>query len=307
MFGPWRPEPTLAVNTTPIALFVIAAIVLGGGFLFALRNLQSGRGDFGGALRLAAFVLVCESVSTVLRLHHTATTAEGTKLLIGFELALGTAAWVWALYMAVEPYVRRHWPQVLIGWTRALEGKFRDPLVAGHILAGMAAGIGFEVLLSAALAVGGTYRTISPSLLDTMGVIRFWVQGLSVPPALALGVFFLFLLLRLLLRRTWLSVAVVVISFAGLLVASNPLAGAPFLIAVALLFVAVSIRFGMLALTTSIMLGPTLLNGPVTTHFSAWFAPQGWMVVAPVLAVALWSFRNALGGRKVLKGEFLES
>jgi hypothetical protein len=31
------------------------------------------------------------------------------------------------------------------------------------------------------------------------------------------------------------------------------------------------------------------------------------MEVAFVLAVALWSFRNALGGRKVLKGEFLES
>ena len=29
---------------------------------------------------------------------------------------------VWLFYVALEPYVRRFWPQLLIGWTRALSG-----------------------------------------------------------------------------------------------------------------------------------------------------------------------------------------
>jgi uncharacterized membrane protein len=74
----------------------------------------------------------------------------------------------------------------------------------------------------------------------------------------------------------------------------------------AALLLAVSIRFGMLALSIAIIANP--LDGyPLTSHFSAWFAPQGWMEVAFVLAVAVWAFRNALGGRKVLKGDFLEN
>jgi serine/threonine-protein kinase len=312
MFGPWRPEPTTAVDRTPIAVNVIVAIVLVALvvlILFALSNLRSGRGDLSGAVRLAAFVLVCNCISQFLSLHHTATPWEVSKLTEAVASALFLAALAWALYMAVEPYVRRHWPQVLIGWTRALEGHFRDPLVAGHILAGIAAGIGVAVLTSAADTVTGTYRSPMASSLDTMGVIGGWFGLLARQPTFALTLFFLFLLLRLLLRRTWLAVSLVVVAFAGLSVAIEPLAwlaSAPFVVAMLLLNVAVSIRFGMLALTASLVLIPSF-GLPLTSHFSAWFAPQGWMEVAFVLAVALWSFRNALGGRKVLKGEFLES
>jgi len=311
MFGPWRPEPTTAVDTTLIAVTVIAAILLVGALLFALRNLRTGRGDLGGAVRLAVFILVCASIRNFLALHHTATTTELTKLFVGFGVALAATASAWALYMAVEPYVRRHWPQVLIGWTRALEGKFRDPLVAGHILAGMAAGIGVTVMASAAEAVRGIYLSPTASSLDTLGMIANWFQDLASQPTLALATFFLFLLLRLLLRRTWLAVSVVVVALAGLVVAlagaTSPLVNASVAVAAFLLILGVSMRFGMLALAASLVFVTARVNHPLTSHFSAWFAPQGWMEVALVLAVALWTFRNALGGRKVLKGEFLES
>jgi hypothetical protein len=182
------------------------------------------------------------------------------------------AALAWALYMAVEPYMRRHWPQVLIGWTRALEGHFRDPLVAGHILAGIAAGIGVAVLTSAADTVTGTYQSPNLSSLDTLGVIAFWFHFLASQPTFALALFFLFLLLRLLLRRTWLAASVVVVAFAGLAVASGSLASlaqAPLVVAMLLLNLAVSIRFGMLALTASLVLIPSF-GLPLTSHFSAW-------------------------------------
>ena len=35
--------------------------------------------------------------------------------------------------MAIERYVRRRWPEILVAWTRLLSGEFRDPLVARNI------------------------------------------------------------------------------------------------------------------------------------------------------------------------------
>ena len=49
------------------------------------------------------------------------------------------------LYMAVEPFIRRRWPESLISWTRVLSGRIRDPLVGGHLLVGAAWGIGLTL------------------------------------------------------------------------------------------------------------------------------------------------------------------
>jgi hypothetical protein len=35
----------------------------------------------------------------------------------------------WILYVALEPGVRRMWPDIFIGGTRLLAGRIRDPLV----------------------------------------------------------------------------------------------------------------------------------------------------------------------------------
>lgn len=39
--------------------------------------------------------------------------------------------------MAVEPIVRRNWPDSLVSWARLTAGRYRDPLVASHVLAGL--------------------------------------------------------------------------------------------------------------------------------------------------------------------------
>lgn len=43
------------------------------------------------------------------------------------------AAMLWLAYIAIEPYLRRHWPDALISWNRLQAGRFRDPLVASHV------------------------------------------------------------------------------------------------------------------------------------------------------------------------------
>jgi serine/threonine-protein kinase len=53
---------------------------------------------------------------------------------------LGWSCFIWALYIALEPYVRRRWPATLVSWSRLLAGRFRDPLVGRDVLVGCLAG-----------------------------------------------------------------------------------------------------------------------------------------------------------------------
>jgi hypothetical protein len=46
-----------------------------------------------------------------------------------FLLAVCTSVFygvlMWTIYVALEPYVRKHWPQVLVSWTNLLAGRWR--------------------------------------------------------------------------------------------------------------------------------------------------------------------------------------
>ena len=50
---------------------------------------------------------------------------RASALMMGFNDAVR----YWLYYLALEPYVRRLWPQALISWSRVLAGRVRDPLV----------------------------------------------------------------------------------------------------------------------------------------------------------------------------------
>jgi hypothetical protein len=69
---------------------------------------------------------------------------------MGVCWTLFQAAFVWVLYIALEPFVRRRNPRLLITWTRLVSGEWRDPLVGRDVLVGCAAGLGM-VLASAGL------------------------------------------------------------------------------------------------------------------------------------------------------------
>ena|SRR5215831_7144387 len=115
-------------------------------------NASQGRGDSHGSWRLAVFIFVCVILEWLLIGHHGAIVLYQTSL-----LRLGSPLYnmviVWVFYMALEPYVRRGWPQSLISWTRVLSGSFRDPMVAGHALFGLALGIGMQALFRAVVAI----------------------------------------------------------------------------------------------------------------------------------------------------------
>ena len=80
------------------------------------------------------------SVSWFFGERHVATLWEVALLLTALSWALLAAAVCWIGYLAVEPFLRRRWPEVLVTWARLLAGDFRDPLVGRDVLIGCAAG-----------------------------------------------------------------------------------------------------------------------------------------------------------------------
>lgn len=135
----------LAVSIGGILLLGISLV---GGIFFAQRNLRLGRGDRRNAKRLALFVLGLSLLSWIFGASH-----------VSFRELLLTpyaAAFTWILYMAIEPFVRRKWPHILVSWTRLLSGEWKDPLVARDALIGTA----FGILVSCIL---GLSRYLIPS------------------------------------------------------------------------------------------------------------------------------------------------
>jgi hypothetical protein len=116
-------------------------IALIGSALVARHNLRLGRGDVSGAVRIAFVYFVVRLLFWLFETHHNGSIkAEFLLLLTYLSLATFTGFYLWLLYIALEPFLRRRWPHRIISWSRLLRGEFRDPLVGRHILIGSACG-----------------------------------------------------------------------------------------------------------------------------------------------------------------------
>ncbi|MEM7203539.1 MAG: protein kinase [Planctomycetota bacterium] len=117
---------------------VLLAIAVG----LAWRNLHLGRVDRRGARSAATAITIVAALGILLRATHFADVAAEMKLALEAvtgSLTYGLAFWVF--YAAVEPHVRRRWPELMIAWTRLLRGQVRNPLVGQNLLVGSALGV----------------------------------------------------------------------------------------------------------------------------------------------------------------------
>src|SRR4030095_14828909 len=97
-------------------------------------NLKLGRGDRKGAFRLALFILGLEAVGHLTNVHIPELTAEIGLFAERLAWALFMASLTWVIYIALEPFLRRSWPNLLISWNRLLAGNYRDPLIGREML-----------------------------------------------------------------------------------------------------------------------------------------------------------------------------
>ena len=152
--APWTTERAATDVQIDLLFGLLFFVLVAVGAVLARRNLQGGKSDQQGALRVAATVGILLMAAQLLEAHHTATGAEVFVVIGALSWALFVAAFTWLSYVALEPYVRRHWPHALVGWTRLLAGRWRDRRVGRDLLFGALVGLAGVVIDRGAAALG---------------------------------------------------------------------------------------------------------------------------------------------------------
>jgi len=318
--GQWN----LVIQTT-----VIAALLVVGTYL-AWKNYRSLRGDRAGALRMALAFFVLGMVAWLFRAHHVPDVVmEFVLFSRGMGPVLYSVGLMWIFYMALEPYVRRIWPEAVISWSRLLGGKWMDPVVGRDVLAGAAVGVMTTLLSIIEYQVPqwladhrwlaeGKMPVPLPSIQAAAAMLRatqdFGMLFSTGMVALYSGLTLLLclVLVRMVIKRPWATAVLAVVIFAVAtahyrveepwrLGPENWLSlGIQALLALALL--AVLTRHGLVALIFCLLVRALLLDFPVTWDFGAWYGSASLAGILPTAAVLAVSFYAALGGRVLLGG-----
>jgi hypothetical protein len=260
--------------------------------------------DRTGAARLAGALLTVLVIAWALAArHHADLQLESDRFFFQTALAIFSTFIVWLLYLALEPAVRRFWPDALVGWTRLLSGRWRDPRVGRDLLIGVAAG--------ATMAVLGTLSWLTPSLLGDpplqpvasplSGLIatRYLLRDVIVPIAWALNSALsgtlAFALLRKVVRYDWAAAAIVIAIFSVLasreiVSPSHVLIGVLFAVLIVSFVLAVLWRFGLLATVAMFYVNSLLQRTPATADFGVWYAQTAIVPVLIAAALACYGF-----------------
>jgi len=242
---------------------------------------------------------------------HFSTLGDSLGLfIIAVSTALFLSTVTWMLYMAVEPWVRRHWPTTMISWSRLISGQARDPLVGRDILFGVLLGVVwilvFQIRYIPMMRMGA-----APSLLSTkvlMGgrtALGAWLYQWPQSIQTTLAFFFLLFGLKVLLRKEWIAGIVLVAIFAlprGL--SSTYMAvEIPAQIIVYSIAVLIVLRFGFVPLACAVFTINLMANVPFSADFSAWYMTTSILELLSVVALAGWGFYHSLGGEPLWRPE----
>jgi len=308
VFSPWRPlERDPRPAGPPGAGWILITVIFGtlfslifGGVYLARRNARIGRGDRRGAGRLAFFVATVWVAWWALGGTHSGIEAVGAVFTsVVWGVALGGLAW--SFYMVVEPVMRRRGPHTMIGWTRLLDGRLSDPLVARDLLIGCCAGVLLSLvyltpLFGADLAGGPMMFFGWPLLARRLGVFDTLLGGAGLIVLLSFGLFIVLLAAQVLVRNRW--VAAAAISGVALLlnVISNGALSSPAAAqgVVTFLSLALLLHFGVLAYVVAQLANLVVGSFVVTLDFSVWYAPNVITALLLVGGVAAYGFYRSV-------------
>jgi hypothetical protein len=297
------------ISSVMIVLMIIAVFI--GGVALARWNSKANRADMNGAARLGAFIFVTFLVLWILSTHHLPDFLEAISFIVAVASATLRTFFAMVLYIALEPFVRRREPHILISWTRLLAGKLRDPLVGRDLLIGAVYGVAlliFEGSDNFLLPLFGKLPPMpgSVSTESLLGVqhavaqILLYVLGQTLD---SLGIFFMLFVLQRILRSTWLAAIVVAVAGTLLSLGNNSSEYAWFaavaLVVLYISFLLVLKRFGLLPLVVGLVVQQILQAFPATIHLSRWYAAPSLAGLAAIAALTLYGFRTALAGQPV--------
>jgi hypothetical protein len=318
MIGPWSTADRMPrgfkqrENTQIVILIVVVVVVMFGTMFLMRRNLRKGGGDDVAATRLASWVGIAQIGLWLLRSHLAASMGTVAMFFIAIATAIFYAYVVRTMYLALEPHVRRRWPQCMISWTAVLAGRWRDPIVGRDVLAGVVLAIIvrlINVIANLILPVAGSPDLGATNALNGIrSTLSLIMTGVPHGVRDTLLFFFVIFILRILLRNQWLAIGGFMLIFAAqnALQSDHPLIDGTAGFIVFGMIAGVVFRFGLLALAAFIFLDSIVSGVQVTANPSAWYFTNDLLLLAGVLALAGWAFHTSIAGRRLWKHDLLD-
>jgi hypothetical protein len=296
--GPWsqsaraiQPQvmSTAAKLLNAFGSLIVPGLIVAAAAL-ARHNIKLGRGDRKGAFRAAMILFYVKMLAWLLGARYVGDMSKQIdRFFEGVGAALLDAALLWITYLAVEPYIRKLSPDSLIGWTRLIAGRWRDPHVARDVLIGISAGLGMTLFYAGHNLIPPLFGRPEPMpmvpadaniLLGARFVLALILSQFG--GALLQGMLCVCGLVALMipLKRKWAAHVVGSLLFVWAVVDGMFSAGTPVLdfamgMGIIIIFIGVILYAGLLptiaALTTHFM----LLRAPLTTDFWSWRATAG--------------------------------
>lgn len=268
----------------------------------AWRNVSSGRGDRRGALRVAVFVFALWFIYGMAVGFGQLAAANERSWIIAAH-ALYWAGIAWMLYIALEPLVRRRWPNSLVSWSRLISGRFRDPLVGRDILIGILTTSWFFLARTQLpITIGSTIPVHIGALLGVVPVSL----ATGVSGALSIAVVFTLTLAGF--RRKWaafLLTAAILFILNFFQATGRDLLQVSSIVMYSLVTAAVLLRFGFLACYTAMATSYLLFALPLGPDFDRWYEDPGRACVLLLVVVAVYAFHSALAERRVIREELI--
>jgi len=316
---PARMEPYRPGGLERAAEILVAGVLVllfGGGALLARRNLRLGRGDRRGALRLALLMFVASMTGWLFGTRHVAAFGQEFRLALnGIAAGLLNGGLLWMVYIALEPFVRRAWPDALISWSRVMAGHLRDPRVGRDILAGCVGGALLPLLGHASLSLDallGFAPRLPHVVLPVTGVRQLGqllADLVSDGPTQPFFLLLFLVLFRVVLRRAWLAAGAVFVLFSFLTVQQartlqpSSLMGA----VVIAVFLLVLFRLGVFAVMVLACVLMISQHTPGAFDLASWYAPYAVTLLVLLGALAAYGFHAALAGRPLFGARDLDA
>jgi hypothetical protein len=322
---PWTAPPRAGASertglqrVTDASSMVLWIAMLAGGVLLARRNLRANRSDRRGAAHFAIGMTAASVALNLLKASHSVNPATEAPQIFG-ALSFGafTGGMVWVYYLAIEPYARRFWPDALLGWTRLLSGRIRDPRVGRELLIGLAcgaAGVLIDLLKLVPMALewripGLPLGNALPYLYGVPSVLAQWLDVVIGAVTSALAIALIFLVLRLVLKRPRAALVVGFLVLLLLLNGGSVISGNWFdrfnNLGFTLLLTFVLHRFGLLATATTLFVDNIVTAVPITRNLSAWWSGPMIASLLMLIAVAWFAYSAARAGQPLF-GQLLE-
>ncbi len=293
-------------HDAPWRVFLVLT-VLAFAVLLARWHVIRGQGDRRGALRLACFMLCLSGVGSV-RADHVSDI--GNEFFLLAKLAgwsLYVAVFVATLYLAFEPFVRRRWPMMLIGWTRLLSGQIWDSVVGRDVLIGCVFGAAMVATGWLAFVVVGTavglsavppFDLAADALREPRHVVALVVFLMANALGVAMGGLLLLRVAHMAVRVTWVAVVawLLIVMPSVIYPAADVRLALAAAVANSVLAVLVIYRFGLLAFAVALFVADLLMRLPVSLDMSTWYAGRSFFVMSVLGGLALYGLRATIKG-----------